>query len=184
MFGTFVKREKGELEAVVAAYERQLLVHVTRITGNASIAEDVVQETFIKLAGQWRGPMEPGPPISAWLYKVAHNGAIDALRRERRRGELHRAQAEEIDETVPPSEGQGRNPLPLEAQRVRDALGALSERERALIVGRDPDCDLRVFAYGVSRRHCAIWRDAAGTCWLLDLAVKKFTCSAKFQKSR
>ncbi len=134
MFGTFVKREKGELEAVVAAYERQLLVHVTRITGNASIAEDVVQETFIKLAGQWRGPMEPGPPISAWLYKVAHNGAIDALRRERRRGELHRAQAEEIDETVPPSEGQGRNPLPLEAQRVRDALGALSERERALIV--------------------------------------------------
>ena len=43
-------------------------------------------------------------------------------------------------------------------------------RERALIVGRDPDCDLRVFAYGVSRRHCAIWRDAAGTCWLLDLA--------------
>ena len=86
MFGTSGRHERGALETIVSTYERPLLVYVTRITGNASIAEDIVQEVFIKLSGQWRGPMEPGPQISAWLYKVAHNGAIDALRRERRRG--------------------------------------------------------------------------------------------------
>lgn len=134
LFGTAGRPGREALETIVSTYERPLLVYVTRITGNASIAEDIVQEVFIKLSGQWRGPMEPGAQISAWLYKVAHNGAIDALRRERRRGALHQAHAEEVGETVPPSEGQGRSPLPYEAQRVREALDTLSERERALVV--------------------------------------------------
>ena len=46
--------------------------------------------------------------------------------------------------------------------------------ERTLIVGRDPDCAIRVLAYGVSRRHCAIWRDGAGI-WVLDLASRNGT---------
>ncbi|MGI5868082.1 MAG: RNA polymerase sigma factor [Kiritimatiellia bacterium] len=134
LFGASPRPAPEALETVVSTYERQLLVYVTRITGNASMAEDIVQETFIKLAGRWRGPLEPGPQVSAWLYKVAYNGAIDVLRRERRRGALHRSFAEEVDETVPPTEGQGGGTLSHEAQRVRDALDALSERERALVV--------------------------------------------------
>lgn len=134
LFAKHDKRPQGELEAVVSAYEHQLLVYVARITGNPSAAEDIVQEAFIKLADQWHGPMEAGTQISAWLYKVAHNEAIDHLRKETRLGEMHRRQAEERGETVQPSEGQGISGMPFEAQRVREALEILSERERNLIV--------------------------------------------------
>lgn len=46
--------------------------------------------------------------------------------------------------------------------------------ERALVVGRDPECAIRVFARGVSRRHCAIWCEA-GVIWLMDLASRHGT---------
>lgn len=134
LFAKNNRREHRELEAIVAAYEHQLLVYVTRITGTPSSAEDIVQETFIKLADQWHGPMEVGTLISAWLYKVAHNEAIDFLRREKRRGDIHQHHAEERGETVPPSEGQGVSEGSFDAQRVREALDILSERERNLIV--------------------------------------------------
>lgn len=43
--------------------------------------EDVVQEAFIKLAGQRQPPDHP----AAWLYKVVRNGALTAARAARRR---------------------------------------------------------------------------------------------------
>jgi DNA-directed RNA polymerase specialized sigma24 family protein len=43
--------------------------------------EDVVQEAFVKLAGQRHPPDHP----LAWLYRVVRNGALTAVRAERRR---------------------------------------------------------------------------------------------------
>lgn len=128
------RRPHSELEAIVSAYERQLLVYVARITGSPSSAEDIVQEAFIKLARQWRGPMEVGTQISAWLYKVSHNEAIDHIRKEKRRGEINKLHVDERGETVAPSEGQGVNSNSFDAQRVLDALEVLNERERNLVV--------------------------------------------------
>jgi len=45
-------------------------------------AEDVVQETFIKLARQ---PPPPLADLTPWLYRVVRNAAISAARRESRR---------------------------------------------------------------------------------------------------
>ncbi len=134
LFSKKEKRPHSELEAIVSAYEYQLLVYAARITGSPSSAEDIVQEAFIKLAQQWRGPMEVGTQISAWLYKVAHNEAIDYIRREKRRGEINKLHADECGEMVKPSEGQGISPHSFDAQRVLDALDVLSERERNLVV--------------------------------------------------
>ena len=134
LFSKKDRRAHSELETIVSAYERQLLVYVARITGSPSFAEDIVQEAFIKLAQQWRGPMEVGAQISAWLYKVSHNEAIDYIRKEKRRGEINKHHVEERGETVPPSEGQGINPNSFDAQRVLDALEVLNERERNLVV--------------------------------------------------
>ncbi len=121
------------MEAVVSTYEGRLLAYVTRLMGGSALVEDVVQETFIKLAGNWKGVFEPGPQLSAWLYKVAHNVAVDALRREARRGEVGRRHAAERGEAEPPTTGQGAFDA-FDAQRVRDALGLLNERERNLVV--------------------------------------------------
>src|SRR5262245_26950961 len=43
--------------------------------------EDVVQEAFLRLAGQRAAPEQP----VAWLYRAVRNGALDAARAARRR---------------------------------------------------------------------------------------------------
>lgn len=161
------KRPHDKLEAIVSAYERQLLVYVSRITGNPSCAEDIVQETFIRLARKWDGALEVGPQIAAWLYRVAHNEAIDFIRREKRSGELHMRHVQERGESEPPSEGQGESRLSSEAARVAQALEILSERERNLVV-------LKVYESRSYKEIAAITGLSEGNVgYILHTAMKK-----------
>jgi RNA polymerase sigma factor (sigma-70 family) len=62
---------------------------MTRIFGvhNLALAEDVVQEAFMKAIQEWRlSPIPPNP--SAWLTVTARNKAIDAIRRNRHQVEF------------------------------------------------------------------------------------------------
>ena len=110
------RRDEAAFAAVVDAYQGRLLRYVARLLANPSPAEDIVQRVFIKCAAHWKGPMEPSDDLSAWLYRLAHNEAIDYVRRERRRGFLHLRHAEEREasgETVAPVAS------PLKLQRRR-----------------------------------------------------------------
>lgn len=53
---------------------------VWRMTGGHADAEDIVQESFVKL---WRNPAQvrDGKALLGWLMRVASNGAIDRMRR-------------------------------------------------------------------------------------------------------
>ena len=46
--------------------------------------------------------------------------------------------------------------------------------DKASLVGRGPECAIRIYASGVSRRHCAFWHDAKGI-WMLDLGSRNGT---------
>ncbi|HTY60493.1 MAG TPA: sigma-70 family RNA polymerase sigma factor [Bacteroidota bacterium] len=62
---------------------------MTRLFGahNLALAEDVVQEAFVKAFQEWRlNPIPPNP--SAWLMVTARNKAIDAIRRNRHQVEF------------------------------------------------------------------------------------------------
>ncbi|MGP0053616.1 MAG: RNA polymerase subunit sigma-70 [Solirubrobacteraceae bacterium] len=67
-------------------YRRELQVHVYRIVGSAQDAEDLLQETLL---AAWRGleQFEGRASVRAWLYRIATNRALDALRASRRRPE-------------------------------------------------------------------------------------------------
>jgi RNA polymerase sigma factor (sigma-70 family) len=54
-----------------------------RLTGNAAAAEDITQDTFLKMLGFLSG-LRSDAPLRPWLKRVAANAAIDRLRRERR----------------------------------------------------------------------------------------------------
>ncbi len=85
----------ANLDAVVAAHAPALLRYVTRLLNNAALAQDVVQETFLRLwrrAGEW--PAAPRA-LTAWLYRTAHNTAVDHIRRETRLRRLHEKQADD-----------------------------------------------------------------------------------------
>lgn len=69
--------------ALVHRYERELFSYLRRYLGDAAMAEDAFQATFLQVhlkAGQF----EPGRKVRPWLYTIATNQAIDAQRRNKR----------------------------------------------------------------------------------------------------
>jgi RNA polymerase sigma-70 factor (ECF subfamily) len=64
-------------------YRRELQLHVYRIVGSAQDAEDLLQETLL---AAWRGlaRFEGRASVRAWLYRIATNRSLDALRASRR----------------------------------------------------------------------------------------------------
>ena len=64
-------------------YRRRLLAHCYRIVCSVEDSEDLVQETFLR-AWQSRASFR-GPSYAAWLYRIATNVCMDALKRRRRR---------------------------------------------------------------------------------------------------
>jgi RNA polymerase sigma-70 factor (TIGR02960 family) len=67
-------------------YRRELQIHIYRIVGSVHDAEDLLQETLL---AAWRGleGFEGRASVRAWLYQIATNRALDALRSIRRRPE-------------------------------------------------------------------------------------------------
>lgn len=93
------------MEAIVSAHESALLRYAAGIVNDPHAAQDVVQNTFIKLFRLWKPGLQPSDTLRGWLYRVTHNEAIDYLRRERRISLLHVRQAEETPPADPPGEG-------------------------------------------------------------------------------
>ena len=121
--------EDGAMAALTALHLDSVLGLAWRNLGNRADAEDVAQETFVRLlskAATWR-PGGPGP--RAWLFRVATNLCID-----RHRARARAPQGAEEVETVADTAG-----APLEGsiaitRAVRRALAALPERQRAALV--------------------------------------------------
>ena len=83
----------------------RILAALTRRFGvlNFSLVENAVQEAYARAVSRWP---EHGPPDDAegWLVRVAHNVAIDALRRERILESLDSARAIAADPPIPDSD--------------------------------------------------------------------------------
>ena len=65
------------------AHARAIHALAYRLTGNAAAAEDITQDTFLKMLGFLSG-LRSDTPLRPWLKRVAANAAIDRLRREQR----------------------------------------------------------------------------------------------------
>ena len=96
-------------------------------------AQDVVQTTFLRLFTKWTDPMEPGGKLSSWLYRVAHNCAVDHMRKETRRRTLHLKQAEERPTFVAPNRGKAFC-ISEGAEKAVVALRQLSVREQEVVI--------------------------------------------------
>jgi RNA polymerase sigma-70 factor (TIGR02960 family) len=75
-------------------YRRELQLHVYRIVGSAHDAEDLLQDTLL---AAWRGieQFQERASVRSWLYRIATNRSLDALRASRRRLEDQMAQMPE-----------------------------------------------------------------------------------------
>ncbi len=78
--------DRGVFEVLVRRYERELFGYLRRYLGDDDLADDVFQNTFIAVF-RTIDQYEPGRPARPWLYAIATNQAIDAIRRKNRRAE-------------------------------------------------------------------------------------------------
>jgi RNA polymerase sigma-70 factor (ECF subfamily) len=73
-------REDG-FEELVRRYQRPIVAYVYRMVGDYDSALDLAQEVFIKVYNSL-GRYRPEFKFSTWIYRIAHNAAIDHLRRQ------------------------------------------------------------------------------------------------------
>ena len=126
--------------ALVERHSRAVFRLAHRMTGNASDAEDVVQETFLKAYRQL-SRFESRANFGTWVHRIAVNCSIDLIRARPHReaghdsSDLEQFGAAEAAEAGRPSPER----LMLSAevqQRISSAMTALSQMERAAFVLR------------------------------------------------
>ena len=130
-----VRLADGELDALADLYDRYKTMAYSiayRITNDATLAEDVVQEAFL---GVWRNAsryMDDRGSVKTWLLSIVHHRAIDAIRRRRRTSELPEStDAPPAALTLP--DVWAEVAAGLDAATVRDALASLSDVQREAI---------------------------------------------------
>jgi RNA polymerase sigma-70 factor (ECF subfamily) len=125
----------GELDALEELYDRYKTMAYSiayRITNDATLAEDVVQDAFM---GAWRNAaryVEGRGSVKTWLLSIVHHRAIDAIRRRKPTTELPEHEA------VPPPQFHvpdvwAEVSASLDADTVREALTVLSDVQREAI---------------------------------------------------
>lgn len=161
----------AKLEEIITEFEAPLLRYAARILNNSSAAQDVVQTTFIKLCRYWQTDARPTPQLSAWLYRVAHNAAVDHLRKESRRRALLREHSEERQcLSQPGRDGPGLSDM---ARKAAQCLQTLSLREQQTVI-------LKVYEEKSYREISAITGLSEGNVgYILHHAMKKLAVALK-----
>lgn len=176
--------DSGRLAVLIKRYERELYNYLRRFLGDAALAEDAFQATFLQV--HLKSEMfDASRKFRPWLYTVATNQAIDIQRRNRRHQLVsldrpNRAEHEDVGALVDLLGGRELNPAERFDQReridwVRRAVAALPEQLQSAVSlvyfrgmkYREAAAELSVPVGTVkSRLHSAIgrlgqeWRDA------------------------
>jgi RNA polymerase sigma-70 factor (ECF subfamily) len=91
-------RESG-FEELVRRYQRPIAAYVYRMVGDYDAALDLTQEVFIKVYASL-SRYRPEFKFSTWIYKIAHNAAIDHLRRHATREAVAGSETDRAETTV------------------------------------------------------------------------------------
>ena len=112
-------REDG-FEELVRRYQRPIVAYVYRMVGDYDAALDLTQEVFIKVYGsltRYRSEYK----FSTWIYRIAHNAAIDHLRRNNTRLEDLELESESGDTYEKPLASSALTPEQLSERAERRA---------------------------------------------------------------
>ena len=121
-------------EKLVELYQTMrpaLLGYVRQFVGSTAEAEDIVQATFLKTFDEMRRAKILN--LRAWLYRVAHNLAIDQLRRNTVQ-ETAIAEWLFLSASSPSEPSAEENTI--QRQRISNAMRSVSERERNCLMLR------------------------------------------------
>jgi RNA polymerase sigma factor (sigma-70 family) len=120
------KGDAAAFRTLADSHLRKIMNFAYRLLNDRTEAEDVAQETFLRL---WKeaGRFEPRARVGTWLHRIAHNLCVDRLRLRREKPSDH------LDEERASQEPGGLLDRKITASTVERALAALPERQRAAI---------------------------------------------------
>lgn len=132
-------------EILLNRYERKIFNYCYRYVRNRELANDLTQETFLRVVKSAKR-YSPKAKFTTWLYTIARNQSIDALRRAKhrrhqsldqpRKGDPEgRTLGEKVAGHSP--EGFGKTNASEIRERVEAAIGRLSDEQREVFVMRE-----------------------------------------------
>jgi RNA polymerase sigma-70 factor (ECF subfamily) len=86
-----LRAKAGDQYAFTAIYERYsaaIYRYIYFRIGEAELAEDLQAEVFLRMLEGMERYEDRGWPISAWLYRIAHDRTVDMIRRRRNRQQV------------------------------------------------------------------------------------------------
>ena len=117
---------------VVARFGDPLYAYIYSITGDHHLSEDVLSETYLRMVEKIDTYTYYGAPFKAWLYRIAHNLAINTLKRSRRL-----VGADALETAAPPVDDPATTVAArLEANDLRVALAELTEEQQQVVMLR------------------------------------------------
>lgn len=126
---------------LVERYQHRLLGILAHLTGRADEAEDLAQEVFLRVY-RARKEYHPQAKFSTWLFTIANNVALNALRRRHRKPAMQ-FEPSDSQPVARPEENIATDKEPPPEQRVhhqelagvvQQALNQLNERQRLAVV--------------------------------------------------
>jgi RNA polymerase sigma-70 factor (ECF subfamily) len=137
------RAQAGDMEAfrvLVERHTRSVFRLAFRLTGSEQDADEVVQDSFVKAYKQLHR-FESRASFSTWLYRIASNCAVDLIRARPRRFESLDAVGVDDQPIAPavPASTPSAERLVMSGEiqsKMREALGALSDRERTAFLLR------------------------------------------------
>ena len=143
----YAKGDDKAFETLYHRYRRQLYGFLRNLTGNPSVADEIFEETWVKVIDKLPSYRDDGK-FSAWLFRVGRNLFIDHIRREKHFAGALRIDDEEVLElpgngTLEPDQTVQNGDL---AQVLHSAVQSLPEEQKEVFLLRQQDLSFKEIA--------------------------------------
>lgn len=151
--------DAGAFRAIHRALYPRLVAYLTRMTGSPALADDLTQETFLRLH-RARATFASGGAVLPWVYAIARNVHIDHVRAARHRSE----------ERLPSDPGPAEPAAPPGSDVENAAIASEMARAVERVLARLPAAQREAFV--LLRYEGLSVQDAAAVLGATETAVK------------
>jgi RNA polymerase sigma-70 factor (ECF subfamily) len=126
------RAQKNDQEAFAQLYEEhfdKIYRYLALRIGNEMEAEDMTQQVFLNALQSISSFRWKGVPFSAWLFRIAHNQAVDHLRKKKKRASVPLDESLMSSNDAPPAATE----LKMDIEELLRATKRLTEAQREVI---------------------------------------------------
>lgn len=124
--------DSSAFSPLIKIYRKQLFSYLIRLCGNREEAEDLFQNVLIKT---WKGIKQYSErqKFSSWLFAIAHNTAMDALRKRKKENVFVKTEPDELQHATDPHAELIENET---KKKIEKAVNSLSIKQKEVFLLR------------------------------------------------